>query len=133
MAGRQRNYAAEYARRVERERERAYQEGRPYSLKRARGHATQSTKPGIHGGQRDRLYSLCIRLHGSIHKPGSMVWTGSRWVNADSSVHGVRSSVWKDILTAARVIGYEATERKLEGSIAAKQAYKRKRARRGRT
>lgn len=131
MAG-QRNYAAEYAKRVERERGRAAQEGRPFSLKRARGHATETTKPGIHGGQRDRLYSLCIRLHGSINKPGSMVWTGQRWVNAGPSIDGLRSTVYKDILTAARVIGYDETVRRLEGSIAAKQAYKRKRSRRGR-
>src|SRR4051794_13555164 len=35
---RQRNYAQEYADRVRRERERASDEGRPFSLSRARGH-----------------------------------------------------------------------------------------------
>jgi hypothetical protein len=37
-AKRQRDYAAEYRRRVELERERASGEGRPFSLSRARGH-----------------------------------------------------------------------------------------------
>lgn len=38
LARGQRDYAAEYQRRVERERERAAREGRPFSLTRARGH-----------------------------------------------------------------------------------------------
>lgn len=41
MAKRVRDYAAEYARRKVRERERAAREGRPYSLHRARGHGSR--------------------------------------------------------------------------------------------
>ncbi len=40
MARAQRDYAAEYARRVQKERDRATAEGREFDLRRARGHAT---------------------------------------------------------------------------------------------
>lgn len=41
MARKKRDYKAEYARRVQRERERATAEGREFSLTRARGHGTR--------------------------------------------------------------------------------------------
>jgi hypothetical protein len=57
-----RNYSAEYQRRLDRERERAAREGRPFSRSRARGHgdtAADNTRRRVR-----RLYNKLARQYG---------------------------------------------------------------------